>query len=144
MPESIGLGGMVPTASRMLELRARFDSAIVSLGPPQFCERDTVVSDEAGAIFLTSSARWIRGDVTITYGINLNTRDPLPKNAWFAPRFSIGYDAVRGTNTLKDPKPLTRNDPACLLSTAEIQRHAAPLDSATYQAWRRRLKPQIQ
>ena len=144
VPESIDLGGMVRTASRLLQLVGQFNDAIVSLGPPNFCERDTLVSDEAGAIFLRSAARWIRGDVVITFGINLNTRDPLPKYEKFAPRFSIGYNAVRGTNTLKDPEPFTRNDPACVLSTTEIQRHAAPLDSATYEAWRRRLQRPIQ
>lgn len=142
-PESIDVHAMTASAAMLLELMPKFAEAVAVLGPPEFCERDSILSDVAGAIFLTSAARWRRGDVLVTFGINFNARDPLPKNARFAPRFSIAYSAVRGKNTLRDPEVLTRHDSPCVFTADEIREHAMPLDSATYEEWRSRLQKAV-
>ena len=139
-PESIHAHAAARTAAALLNLAPKFRDAVTALGPPDFCERDTIVSDRAGAIFLASQAMWKRGDVTVTFGINFNARDPLPKNREFAPRFSIGYGAWNGMNSLRDPDPVTRHDSPCIFSDDEIRAHTEPLDSLTYEAWRSRLR----
>lgn len=136
-PENIDVHASSRTAEFLLGIAPNFRNAVAVLGPPESCDRDTVVSDEAGAIFLSSLAMWTRGEVTVTFGINFNAMEPLPKNREFAPRFSIGYGAMRSSDDLHDASMPTRHDWPCIFTDDEIRTHAIPLDSAEFDRWQK-------
>ena len=107
-----------------------------TLGPPAFCERDTTVSDEAGAIFTGAVASWRRGTVRILFDIHMNLRAVLPINSGFARRFSFSYLVFRSTDPLMRWDEPTGHDSPCFITDDELREHAAPLDSAAYDSVR--------
>lgn len=121
----------------------QFRDATSQLGAPQFCNRDTLVNDQARAIVLVIAAMWRRDDVTVLLNMTMNVMEPLERNRQFAPRFYVGYRAMRSSNDLFSGRRPTRHDAPCLFSNDELREHAEPLDSVSYNLWRTRLRPSL-
>lgn len=139
--ETIQIAYQTNSSDRAALFLPQFSQAMSSLGAPQFCVRDTVVNDPAQAIVLRFNAMWRRGDVTMLLEMTINVVEPLEKYRVYAPRFYAGYDVRRSSDTLAIGTLPTQHDSPCLFTNNELREHAEPLDSVTYDAWRRRLKP---
>ena len=137
--ESVEVSFSTNDASRAAQFLPQFRDATSELGPPQFCNRDTVAKDVARAVVLRATAIWRRGNVTVMLDMGMNAMNPVEKYRDIFRRFSVGYDAWRRSDTLHSGVLPTRHDSPCFFTEAEIRDRAVPLDSATYEAWRTRL-----
>ena len=138
--ESIEVAFETNTAGRAQVFLPQFRDAISELTAPQFCSRDTLANDGARAIVIVVSALWRRDDVTVLLNMTMNVMEPLDKNRQFAPRFYVGYRAMRRSNDLFSGRLPTRHDTPCFFSDEELREHGAQLDSSTYDIWRARLQ----
>lgn len=115
------------------------NGAASALGPPQFCDRDTVTRETARAIDIGARATWRRGGIEVLISENLNLRKVMPPYEHRAQRFSVSYDVFRFADPLVRRDGATRHDSPCLLSETEWREHAIPLDSAAYDSLRTEL-----
>lgn len=126
--------------AKAAEFFPRFHEATGTLGPPQFCERDTFPNDDRRSIVVGVAASWQRGDVTMTFIATMNAMEPVPKYREFIRRFYVTYKARRSSEVLPAGSLPTRHDSPCFFTDQEIRDRAVPLDSAAYEAWRPRLR----
>ncbi len=138
--ESVGVSFSTNDAAKAADFLPQFSDAMSVLGPPQFCDRDTVAKDLARAVMLGATAIWRRGNVTVMLDMGMNTMNTVEKYKDFFRRFSVGYDAWRSSDTFHSGELPTRHDSPCFFTEAEIRDRAVPLDSATYEAWRTRVR----
>ena len=141
--ESIEVSFETNSGSRAEVFLPQFRDATSQLDAPQFCNRDTLVNDQARAIVIVIAAMWRRGDVTALLNMTMNVVEPLEKNRQYAPRYYVGYRVMRSSNNLFSGTLPTRHDLPCMLTNQELRDHTAPLDSASYDAWRLRLKKSL-
>lgn len=139
--ESVEVTYSTNDGAKATDFLARFRDATSKLGALQFCERDTLTSEAYRAVVIKVAAMWRKDDVTVTLDMIMNAMQPHGKHAEFAPRFYVGYDARRSSDTLRSARLPTRHDSPCFLTDDEIRDRAVPLDSATNEAWRARLRP---
>lgn len=118
----------------------QFREAMSPLGEPQLCTRDTVLNNAAQAIVMRLNALWRRDDATVLLEMTMNVMEPLARYRTYAPRFYVGYIVRRSSDDLLNAKLPTRHDSPCFFTDEELREHATPLDSATYESWRVRLK----
>lgn len=142
--ESVEVAFETNSAAYAALILPQFRDATVQLGPPQFCNRDTIANEQVSAIVIVLAAMWRRGDATVTLDMTMNVMEPLEKARRFAPRFYVGYNAMRSSDNLFSGKLPTRHDSPCTFTDEELREHATPLDSASYETWRRRLRPSPQ
>lgn len=139
--ESVEVSFSTNNGAKAADFLARFRDVTSKLGAPQFCERDTLTSEAYRAVVIKVAAMWRKDDVTVTLDMIMNAMQPHGKHTEFAPRFYVGYDARRSSDTLRSARLPTRHDFPCFLTDDEIRDRAVPLDSATNEAWRARLRP---
>ena len=142
--ESVEIAFETNSAANATRILPKFRDATMQLGPPQFCNRDTIANEQLSAIVIVLAAVWRRGDATVTLDMTMNLMEPLERARRFAPRFYVAYGAMRSSESLFSGKLPARHDSRCTFSDEELREHASPLDSASYETWRRRLKPSPQ
>ncbi|MBC7841832.1 MAG: hypothetical protein H7099_05955 [Gemmatimonadaceae bacterium] len=142
--ESVEVAFETNSAASAALILPQFRDASLNLGPPQFCNRDTLVNDRDSAIVIVLAALWRRDDATVTLNMTMNVMEPLDGARRFAPRFYVRYGAMRSSDDLFSGKLPARHDSSCTFTDDELREHGTPLDSAGYESWRRRLRPSPQ
>jgi hypothetical protein len=113
-----------------------YDAMRARLGPPDFCDRDTLLADDVATIIVKAQAGWVRGDIGILHTAGYEMRDQPYRMKEFVARFNLAIDVFRNTDKLiRRPMP-QRHDTPCFFTEAEIRSYRVPLDSAAYVAMR--------
>jgi hypothetical protein len=116
-----------------------YRSAIEQLGPPDFCNRDTLVRDAVTSIVMQSFGGWRRGDADVTFHLSFDLRDEPSPVRQFSPRFEAMFRVTRSTDKLMRDALPKRHDSPCFFTDDEIREHAAVMDSTTYKLYRAEL-----
>ena len=123
----------------LLVRSAVYESMKAQLGPPDFCERDTLVHDRAQTLSVRSTAGWVRGDARVFFQTGFDLRDNPGQAKDLMARFAVSIKVFRNTDHLMRRNLPERHDSPCYFTTAEIRSHTVPMDSSTYVALRARL-----
>jgi hypothetical protein len=115
-----------------------YQTVIALLGPPDFCERDTVLREHV-SIVVKSEAAWRRGEYQVMFNSGYDLRDePSPIQKYFA-RFSLVFMVNRMSDNLMVRDMPTRRDAPCFFSDDEVRQYRVSLDSVAFKVIRDRL-----
>jgi hypothetical protein len=117
-----------------------FEQAIAAvrsvLGPPEFCDRDTVLHDAANTFTLRTQAGWVRSGARVLYSATFDVRDEPHRLREYFPRFVQMWQVFRDSDKLiRRPLP-QRHDTPCFFTDEEIRSYRVPLDTSAYRAAR--------
>lgn len=124
----------------MLVRAPAYDAMRRQLGPPDFCERDTILFEKDDTFVVRLEGAWIRGDAVVLLNGMFDLRDEPNPLSRFRPRFSQMLLVFRNSDTLMRRSVPVRHDAPCFLTAEEIRSYRTPLSDEAYRRHRETLR----